>query len=288
MAQPYRFRPAFGQVKSLFRGARKDTYPLFSAAASDYFARLDAAGLRVTTYDKANARLIDRLVANGGNFWPDSGAFCAMAGYLYPGSGTLIPLHPNHDAGTLNAFVTGDWNAVTGLKGDGSTKYVDSNRNNNADGQNDFAMGVYIVDAISTGSTGIGIMGARSSDSATSSMILTFDNKYIYRNRSNLQNNPTSPLDATLVTGHIAMSRANSANFDIRESGSTENAIRPSVDNSSDNIFIFVRNQSGSAYGLFADARLPFYHIGPNLNGAGELAELDSILTDWQSDLANA
>jgi len=29
MAQPYRFRPAFGQVGSLFRGARAATYPFF-------------------------------------------------------------------------------------------------------------------------------------------------------------------------------------------------------------------------------------------------------------------
>lgn len=255
----------------------------FSPAARDYFARLDAASLRVTTYDAANARLIDRLVANGGNFWPDSGAFCAMAGYLFPTGGTLIPLKDGHDAGTLNAFVTGDWNAATGLKGDGSTKYVNSNRNNNADGQNDQAMGVY-VDTATSDVTSKAYIGAGSAVIGATGILVGLSSMLAFRNRN-------STADTSVIsfgsTGLLSMSRSSSAAYEIMAGGSQSTVTRASQTPFDSNVGIFVRLATTPSTD-YVDARLPFYHIGPSLNGTGELAELDTILTDWQTDLANA
>jgi hypothetical protein len=44
-------------------------------------------------------------------------------------------------------FVSGDYNRKTGLVGDGSTKYLDSNRAGNADPQNSFHLSTYSTTA---------------------------------------------------------------------------------------------------------------------------------------------
>ena len=246
----------------------------FSAPVRDYFSRLDAAGLRVGKYDLANARLIDRLVANGGNFWPDSGAFNCMAGYAYPGNGEdLIPLHPNHDAGTLNNFVTDDWNAVTGLLGDGSTKYVGSNRTDADDGQNDASFGCFQ----STAGAGA-LMG--SGAGVAGKLITNFSGGYVIRcNDTSFIIHAKVALDGQLV----AATRNSSTAYDYRIGGITSTQSQNSLAIGSNEIRVF--HVIGITY---SDARIPFYHIGPNLNGTGELAELETILTDWQTDLANA
>lgn len=260
-------RPAVGDPrKALFRAR-------FSPAATNYFSRLDAAGLRVTAYDAANARLIDRLVEAGGNFWPDSGAFVAMAGYLFPSAGTLVPLHPNHDAGTLVDFVTGDWNAVTGQIGDGISKYVNSNRAAGADPQNDISLGTYV-------NAGSGILIGNGSDD-TGAMFLR-DN--VSRNR-----NSTADTVTGFTTGYIGSTRSLAAEYLLRNSGTNTTITRTSQTPRNRNMFVYgVPRGAESTPNFFGSARQPFYHIGPNLSGTGELALIDTIITDWQTDLANA
>ena len=260
----------------------------YGPLARDYFARLDAANLRVNAYDAANARLIDRLVSNGGNFWPDSGAFCAMAGYLFPPDDTLIPLKDGHDAGTLKAFVTGDWNAVTGLKGNGSTKYVDSNRAADVEPLNDISAGVYISAPLSANEVGQSVLGSRE-EASSAFEIFTRELHYYIRNRSHADRAGSDPGVTDSYTGYLGTSRSNSSDFLIRDNDTDTTQTLSSGATNPYNIYVFARNDSGTGFlGTRADFRLPFYHIGPNLSGAGELAELDSILTDWQTDLAAA
>ena len=56
-------------------------------------------------------------------------------------SGALQPLVGT--APTNFNFVSGDYDRKTGLVGDGSTKYLDSNRNNNADPRNSKHLAIY-------------------------------------------------------------------------------------------------------------------------------------------------
>ena len=67
------------------------------------------------------------------NTWPAIKASCILAGARTL-TGALVPLVGT--APTNNNFASGDYNRKTGLVGNGSTKYLDSNRNNNADPQN--------------------------------------------------------------------------------------------------------------------------------------------------------
>ena len=248
----------------------------FSPAARDYFRRLDAADLRVNTYDAVNARFIDRLVANGGNFWPDSGAFNAMAGYLFPTGGTLIPLHPSHDAGTLNAFVSGDWNAVTGLKGNpAASTFVDSNRNYRDDGQNDNHGAVFVTEVNSTTTDRRNILGTNNVNRYISSRLnLT---GYLTRNNSAAATTLLTP-----QTGLLAISRSAGANYLFRRNGVNETITEASEEPIDANIEVL------GTPSRFCDGRFPFYSLGANLNGTGELAELDAAITEWVNGLAAA
>jgi hypothetical protein len=72
--------------------------------------------------------------------WTAIKASCILAGARTL-TGALVPL-----AGTAPTnvnFVSGDYNRKTGLLGNGSTKYLNSNRNNNADPQNSKHLAVY-------------------------------------------------------------------------------------------------------------------------------------------------
>jgi hypothetical protein len=72
--------------------------------------------------------------------WTAIKASCILAGARTL-SGALVPLVGT--APTNFNFVSGDYNRKTGLVGDGSTKYLDSNRNNNADPQNSKHLSIY-------------------------------------------------------------------------------------------------------------------------------------------------
>jgi hypothetical protein len=75
-----------------------------------------------------------------GTFWDALKASCILCGARTL-AGALVPLAGA--APTNNNFVDADYNRETGLKGDGSTKYLDSNRANNADPQDDQHVCVY-------------------------------------------------------------------------------------------------------------------------------------------------
>jgi hypothetical protein len=72
--------------------------------------------------------------------WSAIKASCILAGARTL-NGALTPLVGT--APTSFNFVSGDYNRKTGLVGDGSTKYLDSNRNNNADPQNSKHLAIY-------------------------------------------------------------------------------------------------------------------------------------------------
>jgi len=88
--------------------------------------------------------------------WSAIKSACILAGARTL-DGALVPLVGS--APTNNNFVSGDYDRETGLKGNGSTKYLDSNRNNNADPQDDNHNAIYIHTAQTAGTGGI-YMGA--------------------------------------------------------------------------------------------------------------------------------
>jgi len=203
--------------------------------------------------------------------WDAIKACCIMAawdgldGALYPLKGT---------APTNYNFVSGDYNRETGLVGDGSTKYLDSNRNNNADPQNNQHMAVYIT----TGNTDGAVIGAGDVVTGATHIVPNpaVSNRILYRNRSSSNDDVVGQGAAT---GFVGMSRASSTVFSVRSSSSSTTFVRSSATPATDSIRVFARSATN-----FSAARLSFYSIGEAL----DLALLDNRVSTLMTDIGAA
>ena len=138
----------------------------FSAEAQNYFDRLTLAGdTTYVAYKQPLANYIDGLVALGGAYWNTMVSACIYVGVGI--QGITVPLREGMeiDTNVSNNFVAGDLNQLTGLKGDGATKYIDTGSSENAVGKDNIAMSVYVTEFNNTsgyniiGSTGGGKTG---------------------------------------------------------------------------------------------------------------------------------
>lgn len=196
--------------------------------------------------------------------WDAIKASCILAGARTL-SGALVPLKGT--APTNNNFVSGDYNRETGLKGDGTTKYLDSNRNNNADPQNDQHLSGYRT-VLPTDLSASALIGAGSSAFTGSTRIAqssATSRRAVLRNRNTSFNN----VDNGIALGFTGMSRSSSVNFNFRYSGTTDTITQASETPYNANLTVFVSNNDTVT--LSAE-RIAFYSIGEAL----DLAALDS------------
>jgi hypothetical protein len=171
-------------------------------------------------------------------------------------SGALTPLVGS--APTNNNFVSGDYDRKTGLVGNGSTKYLNTNRANNADGQDDHHQSVYLFSTSVTASRSFIGAGGGSAGSTSIGSSGTLPGGFV-RSRS------TSSNATTLGAGFNGSSRSSSSTVSFRGAGTTSSITLASSGNASGNTFVFAReNGSGSAE-TYTDARLSFYSIGSSL-----------------------
>jgi hypothetical protein len=227
--------------------------------AVSYVAAVEAADGQPLEF--ATAKAINDFVIGCKNdgIWNAIKASCILAGARTL-TGALVPL-----AGTaptnVGPFVSGDYNRETGLVGDGSTKYLNSNRAGNADPQNNFHLSTYIStisgsnfqigNGGSTGRSNIAIGSVRCRNAAVDFL------------PSGIVSGSFSGISRTLSTSYIA--RANTTNTSFA---------RTSEASATENYFIFASNSGGSP--LFPGAhRLAFYSIGESL----DLALLDTRVT---------
>jgi len=199
-------------------------------------------------------------------------ASCILAGARTL-SGALVPLVGT--APTNYNFVAGDYDRETGLKGDGSTKYLDSNRNNNADPQNSLHQAIYISSAPSVGAARV-YMGAGVTDSGTTHIVRNTPGSFGSRNRNGTDFSPVS----AVVTGFGGHSRSTSSGYTIRANNTDYATTRTSEVPYSGNTFIFSANPAS----FYSDCRLSFYSIGESL----DLALLDARVSQLMSDIGAA
>jgi hypothetical protein len=207
--------------------------------------------------------------------WDAIKASCILAGARTL-TGCLVPLKGT--APTSVNFASGDHNRKTGLAGDGSTKYLNSNRNNNADPQDSKHLSAWITtqpDPTGSGNYWYirGLLGTGDSflgRSGTAARLLASRN-----NATTL----AAITAASAVTGFAGHSRSSSSEFISRVSGSNSTHIIASELPSSESLGIFGR--SGSIAG---NHRMSFYSIGESL----DLALLDARLATLMSDLNSA
>ena len=197
--------------------------------------------------------------------WDAIKASCILCGARTL-AGALVPL-----AGTApsnNNFVSGDYNRETGLKGNGSTKYLDTGRAPNEDPQNDAHISVYI-----TGQNTLSVVRyAGVTDLPVSTSLMLYDDNTFtagYINSSTL----TDVANRTAIN-FFGAARSDSANQTARVDGVSATTSIASVAPSELNSYVFCRNLNGTA-NLFTDARFAFYSIGESL----DLASLDARVT---------
>jgi len=201
--------------------------------------------------------------------WSALKASCILAGARTL-SGALVPLVGT--APTNANFVSGDYNRETGLLGNGSTKYLNANRNANSDPQDSFHHSVYVAVAPSI-TVNRGFLGHSSSphsflDSATTSAL-----------SSRCRSSSTKSVGGQATTlGLKAQSRSNSASYTIRSGGTNFAQSQASTTPPSSASEIFRRGAGNT------DARLSFFSIGESL----DLAALDTRVSSLMTALAAA
>jgi hypothetical protein len=198
--------------------------------------------------------------------WDAIKASCILAGARTL-AGSLVPLVGT--APTNFNFVSGDYNRKTGLVGNGSTKYLDSNRNNNADPQNSRHIALHIASV----ATNTPIPAYLGGDSVTGGTQLLDSSGFSYRINSTNAQSAAITL-SSISTGFNAIGRSNSSQSQFRTSRATQTLTDASSSPTDFNLLIYRRtNTSGVSH---ANARLAFYSIGESL----DLAHLDARVTD--------
>ena len=194
--------------------------------------------------------------------WNAIKASCILAGARTL-TGALVPLVGA--APTNFNFVSGDYNRKTGLVGDGSTKYLDSNRNNNADPQDSNHNAVYVSTATST--TGIYMSASASTtEPGDNNFGRTADNMFA-RSRTST----ATVLGSGDATGLVGINRTTSASYNFRYAGTNYLVPTASQTPFNSNIFVF----AGPSAAIASNGRLAFYSIGESL----DLALLDARVT---------
>lgn len=203
--------------------------------------------------------------------WEPIKAACILAGWNNL-NGILAPL--KGPAPTNFNFVGTDYNRVTGLRGDGSTKYLDSNRRANEDPQNDFHSAAYITeytpggDAISSGPDSGDSLIAISSTRGT----------VIFRSRTTTNTVFTGgEVDILGLVGHT---RNSPSQYTARIPG--QNLDSSVASQAPSNNFTTPFARGGTAQ--YTENRLAFYSIGEHLN----LAQLEARVATLLSDIGAA
>ena len=238
------------------------------ADAVAYIAAVEAAdgqALETATRMAINS-FVKGCKADG--IWPAIKASCILAGARTL-AGALTPLVGTAPT-NVGPFVSGDYNRKTGLVGDGSTKYLNSNRNNNADPQDNKHVTVYASTAgfrsgfnagyfgyllTTSGGTGIWISSVTSTTAAIALNSSSFD-----------------AVTSFNTAGFIGLSRASSSTIIARGNSTSSSISKNSAVPLNGLIHIFKSNDNS---GTESNARLAFYSIGESLN----LALLDARVT---------
>jgi len=200
--------------------------------------------------------------------WDAIKSSCILAGARTL-AGALVPLVGT--APTNFNFVSGDYDRKTGLVGDGSTKYLNSNRAGNAEALNNQHLSVYVDTAATATNAYIGLGGDTG----------------IYRNTGlnaidvRSRNSAGGAAGSINSIGFMGISRNNASNFDARVDGNTVIINSASTTLNTQNTTVFAR-ESGTS--LLADARLAFYSIGEAL----DLALLDTRVTNLMNQINGA
>ena len=177
-----------------------------------------------------------------------------LAGALAPMKGT---------APTSYNFASGDYNKASGLKGNGSSTYLDSNRSSTADPADSFHCGAYLTFANNVGGSLIQDVGGAT---AGSSYLLFSPNNYRARGSANYTR-------TSVGTGYVGMNVSGTTLTHRAASANATQTISPTQ--ATGNLFVFA-GQGPTNYSL---ARISFYSIGEVVDVALLDARVSALMT---------
>jgi hypothetical protein len=207
--------------------------------------------------------------------WNAIRASCIMAGARTL-AGALVPLVG--PAPTNFNFVGADYNRFTGLVGNGTSKYLDSNRNVNADPQNSVHQAVFISVAQTDTSTRALIGAGAIATGSTQYNFAALTNSYEFRMRFG---SPAFSSGSVAASGLMGHSRSGATAWAVRLNKGTIARTEASETPHDGSVLVFARNSATNVAGLWTNARLSFYSIGEHLN----LAQLESRLSTLMTAL---
>jgi hypothetical protein len=262
--------------------------PSYDHDAQAYFDRVEGpSGDNESLEPEVKTAINDFVVGcKADGIWTAIKASCILAGARTL-SGALQPLVGT--APTNFNFVSGNYSRKTGLVGDGTTKYLSSNRANNADPQNDNHGAFYVTGAPTSGLRFF--MGSDAGPTTGANNFLQNTDGSLYvRNRSVTYSNT---FVSALILGFKAFSRNNSANYTLRDNATTSVISRVSETPSASVVQIFDRGTTPPHSPT--DARLSFYSIGEDLDlellesrVSTLMTDLDAAITEWSpTDLSS-
>lgn len=222
--------------------------------ASDADARAYLSAVRSadgSAVEPGVAKAIDDFVkgCKSDGVWDAIKASCILCGARTL-AGINVPLKGTTP--TFNAFTASEYNRKTGLVGNGSTMWIDSGRNNNADPQDSKHLAVWRSTA-ATNDTGL--IGSNNTTTGDSHIYTGFG-LFIFRNNAATAGNVTLSSTANIFLG---TSRASSSSFThiVGTTVGTETVTSQTPRNV--NIRVF---ETGGR----TNARLAFYSIGESLD----------------------
>jgi len=241
--------------------------PAIDPDAADYIKRVesvDGEGLELLVKAAINVFVVG---CKEDGIWSAIKASCILAGARTL-NGALVPLVGTAPTNAGGLFLPADYNRETGLVGDRATKYLDTNRLNNADPQDSNHNAIWASNVGTYDSTASAIIGSEGVGDTGTNIILhvSTQNGVFVRNR----NSSGSPINAVPVAGLIGANRSSSSQFVVRNNGTSIVISTASQAPEAKSVFVF-RRQSAT-FPSHANARIAFYSIGESL----DLALLDS------------
>ena len=234
----------------------------FSTEAANYFSRLVNAGdTTFLAYRQPLANYIDSLVALGGAYWDDMKSATSFVGVGI--QGVTVPLRDGMTVPTQSNFVAADLDQLTGLKGDGSTKYIATNLAGTALLQDDASASVHIT----TAATGANKFYMTNAGGASLSLRST--------PQQSLNSSSVATLGTVPTSGVYGASRSSSTTIDARSNQTSYSAAITSIAPSANDLYVYSIGAAPSA-----DARLATYHAGPALNLATLEGLQDTLITE--------
>lgn len=251
----------------MFAGISRD------ADALAYFAAITAAGSSISA---ANQSAVNAFIVGckADGIWSAIKASCLLAG---PDSlaGALVPLVGT--APTNNGpFVAGDYSRTTGLVGNGSSKYLESNYTLTSALRNNRHLSVFATTITTVNAAYAGTRQTGTENPSTQILSVAGQAGILTRASALTSNQATTALNAI---GLMGISRAALGSYVQRGGGTDQTATVNSISMNEDPVQVFKRPITVSH--LYSTSRLSFYSIGESLN----LALLDARLTAYMAAL---